>query len=142
MELHDIGYSTKNIPTPANTYYTRKLLEKVEDVVKCMRWKALTYDSLITDTHTDYHNIKTRRCPPSVKDLAPFEADLLDLVANITFRKYSNPCQNKLRADIKSFKASNSTFVFSDKTNNLYEVDNDRYNQLLTNNITNSYKQI
>ena len=40
MEKLDIDYSLKNIPIPSNESYLIKLIEKIESVVKRMRWRA------------------------------------------------------------------------------------------------------
>ena len=39
MERINLNYSLKNIPTPNKTVYEMKLIEKVEAVIKRMRWK-------------------------------------------------------------------------------------------------------
>ena len=40
MEPIDFGYSMKNIPIASKGRYKLKLTEKVESVLKRMRWKA------------------------------------------------------------------------------------------------------
>ena len=40
MEKLDIDYSLKNVPIPSNESYLIKLIEKIESVVKRMRWRA------------------------------------------------------------------------------------------------------
>ena len=40
MEKINYNYSLKNIPTASITSYQLKLIEKVENLIKRMRWKA------------------------------------------------------------------------------------------------------
>ena len=44
MDPIEFGYSMKNIPTATKGKYKYKLIEKVESVLKRMRWKAFFYD--------------------------------------------------------------------------------------------------
>ena len=44
MEKFTINYSTKNIPLSTKKLYLKSLTEKVEKVIKRMRWKAFFYD--------------------------------------------------------------------------------------------------
>ena len=39
----DLGYSLKNIPLPSPDTYTARLIEKVEDLIKRMRWRAFFF---------------------------------------------------------------------------------------------------
>ena len=38
-----LNYSTKNIPIPQPNVFKKRLIEKVESVIKRMRWKALFF---------------------------------------------------------------------------------------------------
>ena len=40
MRQFQFDYSLKNIPIPSQDAYLRNLIEKVENVLKRMRWKA------------------------------------------------------------------------------------------------------
>ena len=40
MEKTNYGYSLKNIPVPSKRSYNLKLIEKIESVIKQMRWKT------------------------------------------------------------------------------------------------------
>ena len=44
MDSIDFGYSMKNIPIHSKSSYLYKLIDKVEKVLKRMRWKALFFD--------------------------------------------------------------------------------------------------
>ncbi len=40
MRQFRFDYSLKNIPIPSQDAYLRNLIEKVENLLKCIRWKA------------------------------------------------------------------------------------------------------
>ena len=44
MDFIDFGYSMKNISTHSKPCYLYKLIDKVEKVLKPLRWKALFFD--------------------------------------------------------------------------------------------------
>ena len=140
MDIHEINYSTKNIPTPSRESYLKILIDKMEEVIRRMRWKAMIFDGDMNTTNSEKFNIKSSKYPPKVKDLALFEANLLDLFLNIQFKNVSNPFQKTLANDIKKIRKSKKIFVFSDKTKNLYEIDKIKHKQLIQNSITDKYK--
>ena len=45
MEKINLGYSIKNIPIGSGKNCTLKLVEKIEQVIKRMRWKAIRFTS-------------------------------------------------------------------------------------------------
>ena len=72
---------------------------------------------------------KNRKCPPQHKDLIALENDLFKL-----FR-------DRLRKDIMSIKKSKNIYIFTGKTNNLYETAINSYNKLLTEKISKTYRK-
>ena len=52
-----------------------------------------------------------------------FEAEMIGMVNEIKFRKMSNNIQQKMYEDMRRFKESESIFVKSDKSGNLYEIE-------------------
>ena len=140
----DLGYSLKNIPIPSPATYTGKLIERTEDLIKRMRWRAFFF--LKRDEETDGPETKetfgfrTRKCPPRVEDLEAFEDDLLRLIENVQFRKTKNDLQERLKKDMEKIKQCNKVIVPADKTRNLYVVNKVQYNKLLRDNITKSYR--
>ena len=65
-----LGYSLKNIPVPTNKEYTMKLLSRVEDVIKRMRWKALfTLKGANDETSKKTYGFKSTNCPPQIEEL-------------------------------------------------------------------------
>lgn len=140
----DLNYSLKNIPIPCPSTYTAKLIEKVESLIKRMRWRAFFF--LKGDPTDDGHDakdkfgFKTPKCPPRIEELEPFEEDLLKMIETIQFRKTTNGFQQRLREDVERIKKSKDIIVTADKTRNLYTVSKDQYDKLLRNNITKTYK--
>ena len=44
MNVINLGYSLKNVPTPTEKSYLKALTEKVEHFLTRIRWKAYFYD--------------------------------------------------------------------------------------------------
>ena len=107
MDTYTPEYSLKNIPYPSYHAFQLALTEKIEDVVKRLRWKALFY----LDSHEDnncakkeVYNLKSQNTPPNNKLLDPFEADLFKLIKKVKFKREHNNFQMKLNKDIKAVK--------------------------------------
>ena len=100
MDQVRFDYSTKNIPIPPRNSYLKSLIEKVESVIKGMRWKAFFFDRNGQDnndaSNNDDFEFKSRKCPPQDNDLDKFEASVLDRVHNI---KFSNVNKKKFRTN-------------------------------------------
>ena len=150
MEKFTINYSTKNIPLPTKKLYLKSLTDKVEKVIKRMRWKAFFYDKEKNDDkEQDEENesekinfgFKTHKCPPQHQDLHNFENDLLEMIQNITFKPVQNQFQDQLRNDIKTINSSNKAFIPADKTRNFYEMNKESHDKLFIENITKTYKK-
>ena len=85
--------------------------------------------------------MKGNKCLPQVKELIPFEDDLIDLVKNIKFRKVRNDFQMKLHEDLRKVRSSKKTLTFADKTSNMYRLEKEEYRRLLQNAVTTTYKK-
>ena len=147
MEKTSFDYSMNNIPLPTRKAYLKKLIEKTESVIRRMRWKAFFFEkSTNEDAHTTNTSknfpFKSKKCPPQINELANFEADLVNIIKNIRFRKMRNEFHGKLRNDINKINKSTKAFIPADKTTNFYELDKNSYNRLLTENVTSSYKKV
>lgn len=122
--------------------YQKYLIEKVESVIRRMRWKAFYFlkgeksDSL-EDTRFGF---KSRRSPPQVEELRGFEEDLTKMVEGIRFRKVNEPFQNRLKEDIKELSARKDVIVRADKTTNMYSLTKEQYTKLLRDNTTKNYQ--
>ena len=105
MEKVSFKYSIKNIPIPSERAYLLQLMEKIEMFITRMRWKAI-YFSKTNDYSSERYGLKTLKCPKQVKELVPFENDLIDLLKSIKFRKVKNQFLTKLKNGIKTVKQS------------------------------------
>ena len=145
MDQVRFDYSTKNIPIPLRNSYLKSLKEKVESVIKRLRWKAFFFDRNEQDSNDAINNdnfgFKSRKYPPQNSELDKFEVDLLDMVHNIKFRKVNNKFQNKLNEDISKIKKSTKAFIPADKTSDFYKLDKTQHDKLLRDSITTTYKK-
>ena len=57
------------------------------------------------------HGFETVKCPSSVKELIPFENDMIDMIKNLEFKRANNEFQSKLRSVIRQIRKSNNLFV-------------------------------
>ena len=140
-----LRYSLKNIPIPSNNVYMKALVEKVESLIKRMRWRAFFYlkggdDGRASNAKDHYPGLISRKCPPQVEELMPFEEDMLRLVESIKFRRVSDSFQDTLKKDIDELRKSAEVIVRADKTKNLYKVPAEQYEKLLQDNVTKHYK--
>ncbi len=122
MRQFRFDYSLKNIPIPSQDAYLRNLIEKVESVLKRMRWKAHFF--LKVDNISDQNNpfgLPSNNTPPTILEMKYFENNVINLIENI---KTKSP----------------NIFVLADKTRNIYETLLDAYNKLMHDNITKTYK--
>ena len=69
-----------------------------------------------------------------------FEQDLSYGIKNMECRKTNDYFLNSLSKDFQKIKSSPNVFIFTDKTRNIHETEQGRYNQLLTNSTTKTYK--
>ena len=74
-------------------------------------------------------------------EVADFQKDMMLIVKNIHFRKISNDFQQKLTHDIRDIKSINKVFLPSDKSRNIYKLENEQYSKLLRENVTKTYKK-
>ena len=112
-----MNYSGKNIPLPTKNEYLKCLLEKIESVIKRMRWRAHFFlnkntESDTSDSDTDNedkdenYGFKSKRTPPIIAELADFEKDMLHMVDNRQYRQVNNDFQNNLSKDVKQINSS------------------------------------
>ena len=132
----------KNLPLPFEKLYKTIIIEKVELLIKRMRWKTHLYENSGLNTPTSLNYIfKSRKCLPQHKDLMQFENNLLELVKRVKFKKVKNEFLDQLHKDITSIKKSKIFLFFADKTWNIYETDKNTYSKLLTDTISKTYKK-
>ena len=68
FEAKNFGYSLKNIPIPTKKYYLKCLVEKVESLIKRMRWKCLFYERKLNKMNNEIqdetYGFKSKKTPP------------------------------------------------------------------------------
>ena len=127
------NYSMKNIPIPSEKLYKTTLINKVEPLIKRLRWKAhLTDSNYIGHTNHLLHIFKSRKCPPQHKELIDFEiAERVDCLlmtdAFITLKDHKpnfttnpkcrliNPLNNEL-GKVSKFLIGKANTIIRDKS--------------------------
>ena len=71
---------------PSERSYKLQLMDKIDQVIKRMKWKAFFYMSRSEDTQENY-GLKLLNCPLKIKEMVPLEKDLWNLVNKLKFRK-------------------------------------------------------
>ena len=121
-----------------------KNISKLNSFIRRLRWRAYYFDhhdEHAQDEDSNNYGFKSERTQPQINDLADFEAYLYCMAQPISFRKVSNPFQNKLACDVKTINSSPDLFVPADKITNLYKVEVNNYEKLLQDNITTKYRK-
>ena len=109
----------KNIPLPRKESYIHKLIDKTEQLLKRMRWKALFYENDNTsdrkknqpENTKNCFTMKSRICPPQIETMNCFENDMTKMIEDMQFRKVSSAFLFKLDEDIKNIKSSKNIFT-------------------------------
>ena len=142
MEKINLNYSLKNIPTPNKNTYELLLIDKIEAVLKRMRWKLFWFknEQNTNETRNNF-GFKSRNTPPFQRELEAFENDLFNMATKLKYRKSKDPFQAKMHKDIKNIKNSGKIYVFADKTSNIYTMPIETHNKLLKDNVTKTYRK-
>ena len=122
----------------------KNLLEKIEVLIKRMRWKAYFYlnkDSLDNTKRDEPYGLKSRRSPPHIPGLRDFEHDLVSLIQRTNFKKTFNRFQQVLKNDIRNIHSSKDIIVAAHKTRNMYKMSHVKYDKQVSNSITHSYRK-
>ena len=141
MERTSFNYSTKNIPVASPKDYTKCMIEKTEQFLNRMRWKAFHFLNPVTAADKETFGFKTKNSPPAIAEMKHFEEGMINIIQNIEYRKVECQFQQDLKDDIASVKSDNRLFVKADKTTNFYKLETPEYNKLLEANITKTYKK-
>ena len=140
MEKFNISYSTKNIPLPSRKDYLQRLIEKTEQFLRRMRWKAHFFlNPETTTTPKENYGFKSTKNPPPIEELKDFEDDMLKMIQTVKFKQVNNPFLNKLKEDTELIRNEPKLLIAADKTTNFYKLEPSTYNNLLEKNITKSY---
>lgn len=148
MERVTAEFSLKDIPLPTLDEFKKSYLVQANNFIKNLRWRVLFSDkkhkdSNNVDTSTKLFPFKSRKCPPSTKELDGFEKDLLNVTAEIKPRKHplvNNRHIQGLHAFLRTARAHGDLLVSSDKTANIYKVTPSLYFKLIRDEIHRSYK--
>ena len=151
MITKNYEYSLKNIPSPSKDAYLKCLINKTEHFIKRMRWKAFFFEKELRkqengsneddeDTPNNF-GFKTQKTPPKSVHLKQFEDEMYTLIQQIEFDNRRNDFQQKLKRDCIDIRSSGKLLVPADKSSNLYEMDVDQYNKLLSEKVTKSYRK-
>ena len=70
-----LGYSLKNIPLQSPKQYRKCLIDRMEQVIKRMRWAAFFYlnGEEREEEQPERFGFRSRTCPPQVDELKAFE---------------------------------------------------------------------
>ena len=123
-------HSLKNIPTPTNAMYSKQLITKTEQFIQDYIGKPFSSTQMMT-AHKKYVRIQSHKNGPSNKSLHDFESDFYEMINNVQFPDYRSRFQRRLINDVKNINKSIKIYLMADKTRNIYEVSEDRYNKLL-----------
>ena len=93
------------------------------------------------DSKTKWYGLRSLSSPKPVKEVTPFENELISLVKNIRYRKVRNHFQNQQQEDLTRMKASNKTMTFADKTTSIYRLTREEHEKILNDSITATYKK-
>ena len=84
---------------------------------------------------------KTARCPSSVKELVPFENNMMDMIKNLELKRVNNEFQSNLRNDIRQIRESSNLYLSADKPTNIYKVSKASYGRMMHEIVTKTYKK-
>ena len=120
MENLQLHYSKKNIPIPSETSYKLQLMDKIEQMIKRMRWKLFFYINPSSENMQQTYRLKTLNYAPKIKEMVLFEWDLSDLVNKIKVRRVSSNFQNQLKEGTKAIKKSKKRPLFLQIKHQIY----------------------
>ena len=142
MEKFNISYSTKNIPLPSRSDYLQGLIEKTEQFLRRIRWKAYFFlNPDTTSSSKETYGFKSTKNPPPIEELKDFENDMLKMIQSVKFKQVNNSFLDKLKEHSDRIKNGPKPLIAADKTTNFYKLEPSTYNDLLEKNITKSYKK-
>ena len=94
-----------------------------------------------TQTIPENYGLKSLNCTPQVKEFIQFESDLLGITKSLKFRKTRSNFKKRLKDDINTIHNTDTTLTFADKTSNLYKLKKEKYQKMLNDSITTTYKK-
>ena len=115
---------------------------KTENFLKRRRWKVLAFLGKLKGSNKDNYGLKTAKCPSWVKELVPFENDMMDMIKNLEFKRVNSELQSKLKNNVRQIRKSNNLFLSQDKSRNIYKVSKASYERMMHENVTKTCKNV
>ena len=142
MDSMNFDFSQKNIPLGDRTVYMEMMISAIEKFDRNLSWRALfkLNPHLVTKGKETFGFCSTRAAP-RMKELQPFERDLVRLTQNIKFRKRSKPFLTVLKEEVKKINEKKELIIPADKTSNNYLVPAAKYEELINKEIHKKYKK-
>ena len=132
MERTWFNYSTKCIPVPSKRDYEKCMIEKTEQFLCRMRWKAFFHLNPVESAKKETFGFKTKNClPPIVDEMKSFEEGMTNIIRSISYKNSRCHFQEDLKKDIAPVRNEDCIFVKADKSTNFYQLDTNQYNHLL-----------
>ena len=101
------NYSLKNLPAPSKSSYKLKLVDKIENVIKRMRWKDHFFiNGDLTEKKKETYDFKSKQYPSQIKELHMFQNDLFELVKAVKFRNRNDKFQKEMKDYINKSNTS------------------------------------
>ena len=114
MQQIRFNYSLKNIGLATHEGYQRNIIDKTENLIQRMRWKAHFFLNDNSGSHkTPTFGMKSKQTPPPIPELKSFEEDVIRMIENIQFRNVNDQCISTLKRHKQKIKASPNRFIFS-----------------------------
>ena len=131
FDKFNFDYSMKNISLPSQKEYLMQLICSVETFVRNIRWRAHFFLNPDERPKKEKFGFKSLKAAPKIKELQKLEDGLYDLVRNVTFKKFSNAFQRKLKSDRMRIRNENRLIVPADKSSNFYGLEKYDYDELI-----------
>ena len=131
----------KNIPVASKKEYIKQLLDKTEQFLCRMRWKAYHFLNPNQQSEKENFGFKTRNNLPVIEELNEFKDGMTKIIQKVKFKNIEGQFQKDLNEDNKSIKSDNRLFVKAVKSTNFYKLETTKYSQLLHDNITKTCKK-
>ena len=166
LEKYDVRYSSKVIGPYPEKLYNSDSLNRVNDVIKRMRWKLFwakeekkksqskNQDQNVMNTEeeerrnsdyerpsNDFFGFKSTKYPKFQLEMKNFEEEFISKVINTKRRKVSNEVQDYVKLKRKGLKQTEKIIIKADKTDNYYSMSCELYNRKLKENITAKYRR-
>ena len=100
MERLSFNHSTKNISVTPKSEYIRQLIDKTEQFLCRMRWKAYHFINPNQKSGKDTFGFKTRNNPPAIEELKEFEDGMTKIIQKVDFKTIKCHFQKDLNEDI------------------------------------------